>query len=790
MEENRAWKAQWIWLDPARGDAASSGSAENRTDGNLLVYFRRKFRLEEAAGARLIVSMSADSRYRLYVNGQSVTFGPARGDLQTHYYETVDVSEYLVSGWNVLAAKVLHYTEGSPRPSAIPSAPTGAWLLEGTLTDANGTVVACLDTDESWHCLRDTAVTFLPEYDTCVGGGETVVGERLPHGWQEPDYDDSGWAPSHKVGPAYWEHIGFLQPWQLTPRSIPLMFERDRPFVRVMRENLSAGTVMNEVGATGQWLHLPAQGKAVIELDAGELTTGNLVFVMSGGRGGKITFLCSESYVSEAGVKGVRDQVEGNMLRGYREQYEISGLPGDAVETYETFLFRTFRFVRLEVAAADEPLVLQRIYYRETGYPLEVKASFQSSDVSLDPLWQVSVNSLQRCMHEGYYDCPYYEQLQYSMDTRLQVLFTYVIDGDDRLARKAIYEFHSSLQPSGMLLSRYPSVQPQVIPGFALYWIMMLYDHLLYFGDTAFAARYRPTIDAVLDWFDRRIGDDGLVGAAPRAYWSYVDWVKEWEATRGVPSEEGPLTVYNLMYADALEKAAVINERTGRPETAAEYRERAEKIAAAVHEKCWSPERGLYRDGPGLALYSQHAQIWAILTGVVSGDDAGRLAERILDDSSLLQVSYSMAFFLFRVLSEAGKYELSFKLWDRWRDQIDLHLTTWLEDPVSQRSDCHAWGSVPLYEFTSEILGVKPGVVGYDVIRIEPKPGSLTWASGRVVAKGGPVDVSWAIEAGKFALKVSGLAGRKAEIRLPDGTAFPVEGTDQAEFGCVLPGRE
>lgn len=61
--------------------------------------------------------------------------------------------------------------------------------------------------------------------------------------------------------------------------------------------------------------------------------------------------------------------------------------------------------------------------------------------------------------------------MQYELDTRLQALFTYSISADDRLARKALYDFHSSLMPTGILQSRCPSVGRQVIPGFALYWI-------------------------------------------------------------------------------------------------------------------------------------------------------------------------------------------------------------------------------------------------------------------------------------------------------------------------------
>jgi len=47
---------------------------------------------------------------------------------------------------------------------------------------------------------------------------------------------------------------------------------------------------------------------------------------------------------------------------------------------------------------------------------------------------------------ETYMDCPYYEQLQFIMDTRLQMLFTYAVSRDARLAKKALVRAIASAQ--------------------------------------------------------------------------------------------------------------------------------------------------------------------------------------------------------------------------------------------------------------------------------------------------------------------------------------------------------
>ena len=73
--------------------------------GTSDVYlFRKEFRLLNYSGP-FIIHISADNRYRLYVNGHFAGMGPARSDLANWYYETTDISSYLKYGNNVIAEK-------------------------------------------------------------------------------------------------------------------------------------------------------------------------------------------------------------------------------------------------------------------------------------------------------------------------------------------------------------------------------------------------------------------------------------------------------------------------------------------------------------------------------------------------------------------------------------------------------------------------------------------------------------------------------------------------------------
>ncbi|WP_217592216.1 alpha-L-rhamnosidase C-terminal domain-containing protein [Cohnella sp. GbtcB17] len=786
MSTHQQWQASWIWHDHSP-IAIKEGEHEK-------VYFRRKFQVPDVSPVKLVIHVSADSRYRLYVNGKSVAVGPCKGDRHTHYYETVDATKFLVKGTNLLSVMVLHFTTSEPfkvgagGPTSIWRANTGAFFFEGVLENQVDRTTARMVSDEEWLCLKDESLSFYPGRKVSyVGGVERVDGSLIPHGWLEAGYDDSHWKPAVIVSDAYDPTYGQLTPWPLTPRPIPMLFEEERTFRAIVwQEGEGEGETavflaqnrQIDDGSEGYKL-MPGQAM-MLELDAGELTTGYLQVAFSGGRGGTARILPSECYEDEPESggernKGIRDDSSKRILFGEEDIYRVAGTGNVAehkLEIYEPFWFRTFRFVRLRFEAGDVPLVVHRLHYRETGYPLEVKARFQCSDESLQPLWEISINTLRRCMHETYEDCPYYEQLQYAMDTFLQIVFTYHLSADDRLARKAIFDFHSSQLPNGMLQSRYPSVLPQIIPGFSLYWIMMVYDHYRYYGDKQLVRSYLATMDALLDWFACRLDHLGLVGAMPPMYWSFVDWVEQWHDHAGVPpaSQQGPLTVYSLMYAAALQYAATLNESAGRVSTAEEYTSRAEAVKEAVRLHCWSAERQLFRDGPATEDYSEHVQIWSVISGTVKEQQARALIVTMLQDDALAKVSYAMSYFWFRALSMAGLYERAFEKWETWRRLVRLNLTTWVEDPISQRSDCHAWGAVPLYEFTAEILGVKPSAPGFQRIRVAPQPGYLKWAKGEVATPHGNVKVEWQMDhSDTFILAVDGPPRIPVEIVLPNG---------------------
>ncbi len=129
-------------------------------------------------------------------------------------------------------------------------------------------------------------------------------------------------------------------------------------------------------------------------------------------------------------------------------------------------------------------------------------------------------------MHETYEDCPFYEQLQYACDSRNEILYTYMTSADDRLARQCMDDFRRSQREDGMINSCYPHYGPNVIPAFSIYYIAMVHDHMMYFGDPKLVRHHIAAIDQILGYFDDHLEKRGLVGKTgghiSERYWSFI----------------------------------------------------------------------------------------------------------------------------------------------------------------------------------------------------------------------------------------------------------------------------
>ncbi len=720
--------------------------ADDHPSAPQFYYFEKEF--QATAGATLTASMCGDTRYALYLNGHLVSEGPCQGSSYVTYFETEDLSTYLVDGLNKLTAKVLYVTEGWFISVYRRSRP--AFWFDGTLTSADG-ASSKIGTDDTWICMRENACSFhntpgvhvsIPPSEDWSGASDPVTVALITG--HEPD-----------LAKGCYNIFGLGEPYILTRRPIPQM------------ETEPASALM------------PIRfGDGFTEYDAGAYTTSKIALRFRAKAGATIRVIYAECYsVADA---------HGNRYKEVRDHYtdptaEIGGIwdtitaTGDEQE-FLPFWYRSFRFARIEYPA-DADFELLSFMQSPYHYPLDNVGTFTCSDERLNRMWAISRNTVLCCMHEMYVDCPFYEQQQYDMDSALEMLFTLRMSADGRMPYKSLCDLAQSQMADGMIQANYPSVHVQIIPDFTLFWVLMLRDYLRYCGrDVDALSRVRAltgTMDKALEAFLPYMTDNGLIGVTP--YWHFVDWVPGWFC--GVPTggDKEPLTVTSMMYAAALKAGAEICEAVGRPGLAEDYRLRAAEMLEHIRTNCYDAEAGLYRDTPSLQNYSQHTTLWAILSGAVCEDEAGALIDRTFDDHVHVNVcSFSMNYYMFRALELADRYEYAPRQLAGWHKMLDWHCTSWCENPDSPRSECHGWSSAPIYEFSEMVLGVYPTADGYRSVRIKPYIHGLglTHAEGTVPTPVGSISVAWTIENGAFTLDVKLPDGvdMPATIILPDGT--------------------
>ncbi|HEY5908407.1 MAG TPA: alpha-L-rhamnosidase C-terminal domain-containing protein [Vicinamibacteria bacterium] len=712
------------------------------------------------------------------MNGEQVSSGPQRSDLMHWRYETVDLAPHLRAGRNVLAALVWNW--GAERPVAQFSRQT-AFLLQG-----NSPREAVVNSGPEWKVLRNEGYAPIPVLGPAAGGyyaappGEEIDARRHPWGWEQPDFPEAGWAAAVAGG-------GFRAPrtqlrgsnpfgeaggWQLVPRSIPPMEESPTRFATVRRSE-GVKTDGGFIRGTSDLL-VPAKTRAVLLLDQGYLTNAFTVLTTSGGAGSTVGLVYAEALKDAQGNKGNRNDIEGKSIAGVRDRFRTDG--GER-RRFQTLWFRTFRFVQLEIETGDEALRIHDLHGIFTAYPFELVARFDSDLAWLGNVWEINWRGARLCAWETYFDTPYYEQLQYVGDTRIQALITLYMSDDDRLVRQAIEHFDYSRIPEGITASRYPSDLGQYIPTFSPIWVAMVHDYWMLRDAPEYVRGFLPGIRAVLAWFERRIDETGMLGPIP--WWPFVDWAGPWD--RGVPpgGVEGHSTVISLQFVYALERAGDLEAALGVPGLADHYRGLAQKVRDAVRGRSWDAARGLFRDTPEGNTYSQQANVMAVLTDAVAQADQAALMERVLADATLTQSTYYFSYYQLEALRKAGLGERYVEQLAPWRGMLNLGLTTVPETPEPTRSDSHAWSAHPNYGLLATVLGVRPAAPGFKKVRIAPHLGPLQRAEGRVPHPLGRIDVRLSRTPG---------GGLRAEVTLPDGLEGVLEwGGKEA---ALRPGRQ
>ena len=632
--------ARWIW-----------GGFSPRPI-NIFRLFRREFTLAvPPASAELTIF--AEFRYKLFINGRFVQIGPTPGQPAHRLLDRHDVRPFLRPGKNCIAVVVY-----------CPGVMTGQWTLVNPALLAS----LCVDgsplvsTDAGWQTAPGDAwrhPTQMCGY--AKGFHEWHDCSRLPKGWTEPGFDAAGWDPA--VEQPFYAHgdssslsgsyVGYptlrlfspvrmvnagiadgiitermtreagiyytsvrnrwfrlFGQWHLADNNVPL--SGDEPLPEPVSERAHQeghqpsppGMVSTDAaGIFPVVINVPGQGHPFVNLDMGVVRSGLLHLEIESESGGTVDL-------------GWDDRMADGRVQVFRstpnaDRVEVP--PGRI--TWEGFFERGLRYLQIILRDFKGVVTLHHAGVRETLTPIPTAepAVFESGDDLLNRIWRASVETTRQYMNGCAAGDPIRERCHWFGDDGLAMRMAFYVYGDWRTWRRALELTAQSQAADGW----FPVISPghfedyNMVGGSCL-WVVNAVEYIRHTGNLAFARQLFPHFLRHVD-YERRFADaGGLLFETPgRRFLSWADgeprtpyapgetWKKKGRKAWGDffdPPTRGFNAIINLYWLWCLREIAAVADLLGEDEHAARCRSLFDTARQAYDRRFWDAATGLYRD--------------------------------------------------------------------------------------------------------------------------------------------------------------------------------------------------
>ena len=573
------------------------------TEKNLTVAFRAGFKAP--AGKRVVLRAAGSTLYRVFLNGEFLGHGPARGPHGWYRVDEIDLTSKLKSGANVVAFEVAGYNVNSyyllDQPSFLQAevvaggevlASTGgggkafaAGPLAGRVQKVQrysfqrpfSEVYRLAPGGDRWrqdlavplaaaNCAVQPAKALLPrrvpysefivrEPRQIVAAGEFRTGLKVEHPWK----DRSLTAIGPQLGGFPEAELATIPSLELQTLASASPRAFDRPY------------------ASAQPLPLPAGSFHIV--DFGVNFTGFLGARVDCRSKTRLGFTFDE-ILSNGDVDFKRLGCVNVVV------YELE--PGTYnVETFEPY---TLRYLKLLALEGDCQITGLRL--REYVSPIPAEARFFAGDERLNRLFAAGVETFRQNAVDVFMDCPSRERAGWLCDSFFTARVAKDLTGGTLIERNLFenYRLPNAFAhlPEGMLPMCYPSDHNDgvFIPNWAMWFVVELEEYLARGGDRETLKALEPRLMKLLDYFARFRNPDGLLEKLES--WVFVEWSKANDFVQDVnyPS--------NMLYAEVL---AAMGRMYDRPNLLAE----AEKIRAVIRRQAFDGEffvdNAVRRDG-------------------------------------------------------------------------------------------------------------------------------------------------------------------------------------------------
>lgn len=674
----------------------------NRQALDQYLVFSKSFWIPSNLLPTATVAITAKSAYQLYINEAFIGRGPGPIDERRRFFDEYEITPQLKAGLNTI--KIVAYNYG--HPTHFQSIQTGGVLAQFRFHI--GPLTLTLPTDKSWLVNEQTG--WQPVNLEAAG----VKDFELNSGLYREIYDFG--MPPEK--PHLATQYAVLPQDNLVKRDIPALLRSwEEPVATYEKDNSWWCTFPHPIAGYPRFT-FTSNGKTNITVRYYETINGSMV------------------------------------------QEDIFKLPGAGTFTQSAFGRRGFAFIRFNW---DKPTQVDINCRIETvAFPTDKVGTFSSSSQLLNTIYSMGENTLKYAMQDQFEDSFIHERSQYLGDAYVNMLMGfYSLDGK-QLAKKALLQFASSQNETGLIETVYPSSLEQTILSYNLLFPIFLKDYYLYTGDTETLQKLLPVAEKIIAAFTTLRDQTGLINVNQPHNLKMGEVLTYWLDHGRAGSETIDINLsLTALYAKALEDLAGIFETVD-----------ISKIQALQSDKntlIQSLSRHLTREA--ISSLEPHAATLLLLSDI----DQTQKREIYLvlkRKAPIFITGYFNLFYLLAMHQQSDHQAITQLLDSFWGGMLRSGATSTWEtfDPVTQTtrsvSQTHAWAGGPTYFLPAFITGLRPLTPGFRQVLVEPTLITPS-ASAKLNTACGKISVDWKKTTATFLLNYTNECGTETTFRLP-----------------------
>lgn len=399
---------------------------------------------------------------------------------------------------------------------------------------------------------------------------------------------------------------------------------------------------------------------------------------------------------------------------------------------------RAFRFINIQGVDADKINIMAEYEF----LPLKDRAYFSCNNKKAANIWNICAYTFHLNSREFFLDGIKRDRWVWSGDAYQSYMANNYLFFNNEITKRTILA----------LLGKPPYEQHiNTINDYSMYLLIAIKEYYDNTGDIDFINFVWPRAKALYEFISSRTNEKDYICARP-GDWIFIDWSEM--------DKSGPFCAEQILYWQTKNSMAKLAELVG--EDSESYTKSAASLKKSIMKDFWSAEKGAFIDcyTSGLNNVTRHANIFAVIYDFVCKTKSRSIYKNVLENDNITQITtpYFEFFQLIAYCKLGDIKHMQNKFESYWGGIVAQGATSIWEQYIPSRkgaehyemygmkygcSQCHAWGSGPIYLLGKYCLGVSPSSVGYKTFTVEPKLGKYKTIKGCVPLPEGEVYVEY-----------------------------------------------